>query len=173
MEPGRRSSRTLIALVALSLCLGAASAMANPSTTHLDVHEREAQAVGHVERPEPSPGASIGWPLAAGLSALLGAGALAALAHRSRGRAIALGLALVLGVFGLESAVHSVHHLTDPNAQGTCPVLSGSQHLSWGEAEAPDSPVLLLYESSAPPTRLADAPRDSIHRPHQGRAPPA
>ncbi|HKW93529.1 MAG TPA: hypothetical protein VJX92_16660 [Methylomirabilota bacterium] len=175
MNRGRRGSKALVALVALWLCLGAAPAMAHPTKGHLlDVHAREAQAMGHVERPEPSPGASIGWPLVAGLAALLGAGALASPARRPRGRVIAVGLVLVLGVFALESGVHSVHHLADPEAQGTCPVLSGSHHLSWGEVEAvADSGVPLLCESGAPPIRLAAAPRWSIHRPHQGRAPPA
>jgi len=172
MDRGARGSKTLIALVTLWLCLGAASAMAHPTKAHLlDVHARETQAMGHGEH---SPGASIGWPLVVGLGALVGAGALAALARRSRGRTLAVGLVLVLGVFALESAVHSVHHLTDPEAQGTCPVLSGSQHLSWGDVEAiADSGAPLLCESSAPPIRLAAAPHWSIHRPQQGRAPPA
>jgi len=172
MNRGPRGSKTLIALVALWLCLGAASAMAHPTKSHLlDVHAREAQAIGHVEH---SSGASLGWLLVAGLGALVGVGALVALARRARGRALAAGLVLVLGVFALESAVHSVHHLTDPEAQGTCPVLSGSQHLSWGEVEAiADSGAPRFCEIGASPIRLAAAPRWSIHRPQQGRAPPA
>jgi len=172
MNRGPRGSKTLIALVTLWLCLGAASAMAYPTKAHLlDVHAREAQAMGHVEH---SPGASTGWPLVVCLGALVGAGTLAALARRSRGHALAVGLVLVLGVFALESAIHSVHHLTDPEAQGTCPVLSASHHLSWGEMEAvADSGAPLLFESGAAPIRLAAAPRWSVHRPQQGRAPPA
>ena|SRR5690242_6677399 len=174
MDRGRRGSKALTALVALWLCLGAASAMAHPTKSRLlDVRARETQVVSHVERPEPATGGSFGWPLAAGLGALLGAGALGALTRRSPGRAVALGLVLVLGVFALESAVHSVHHLTDPEAQGACPVLSGSGHLSWGEVEVADTRGPLLCESTAPPLWLAAAPRWSIHRPHQGRAPPA
>ena len=45
-------------------------------------------------------------------------------------RTTALGLALVLGIFTLGIAVHSVHHLLEPEKAAECLVFSASQHLS-------------------------------------------
>lgn len=39
-----------------------------------------------------------------------------------------LSLALLVGFFGLEAAIHSVHHLSDPG-QALCPIFSASQHV--------------------------------------------
>ncbi|HEY7653402.1 MAG TPA: hypothetical protein VIG07_11310 [Methylomirabilota bacterium] len=115
----------------------------------------------------------IGIRMSAGL-ALLGGVALRFLKARgSRRRVTALALSLTLGVFTLETAVHSVHHLTDPETAATCPVLSSSQHLSWGEAQATATDALPLCVAPAPLLWTEDAPQSPIYRPHQGRAPPA
>ena len=45
-------------------------------------------------------------------------------------RTTALGLALVLGIFTLGIAVHSVHHLLEPEKAAECLVFSASQHMS-------------------------------------------
>ncbi len=172
MDQRRLGSKTLVALVALFFCVGAASAMANPTNAHVaDAHGGAAHGIGHVDLEESN--TSIDFLLPAGLGSLLGAALLRALTRRSSVRAVALGLALALGVFTLETAVHSVHHLADPDARAACPVLTGSQHLSWGEAQVADAGVPRLCASAAPMVRLADAPRWQIYRPHQGRAPPA
>jgi hypothetical protein len=115
----------------------------------------------------------LGDLLWAGLLIIAGIGLSRLAACRSRGRVIGLGLSLALGVFTLESAVHSVHHLAEAETAATCSVLAGSQHLSWGEAQtaAADAPPLCM--APAPFRRTEDAPQSLICRPHQGRAPPA
>jgi hypothetical protein len=161
----------LAALVALSFSLGAGAVMAHPTPHLLDTHAAGAHAVGHFELP--AFGLPTGGLLWAGLALVAGIGLLRLAARRSRGRVIALGLSLALGVFTLEAAVHSVHHLAKPETAATCPVLSSSQHLSWGEAQAAavDAPPLCV--APAPLLRADDAPHWLIYRPHQGRAPPA
>src|SRR5512132_509488 len=57
---------------------------------------------------------------------------------RRRRRAVArLLLALLVALFGVETAVHSVHHLVDPQTAGSCAIFSASQH-----APAAGAPVL-------------------------------
>jgi hypothetical protein len=105
-------------------------------------------------------------------AALLGALGFALIAGRRRNVA-ALVLAVLLGVAGLEGAVHSVHHLTDPESGQSCRVLSATQHLTGALAEAAVlcSPVRLVEALTAvgPPTILS--PRSA--GPDAGRAPPA
>lgn len=161
----------LAALVALSSLLGAGPVMADPGVHLLDTHAEAAHAVGHFELLASSlPTGGLLW---AGLAFIAGSGLLRLAARRSRGRVIALGLSLALGVFTLESAVHSVHHLADPETAANCPVLSGSQHLSWGEAPAAAADAPPPCVAPAPPLRAEDASPSLIYRPHQGRAPPA
>ena len=161
----------LAALVALSLSLGAGPVMAHPGAHLLDAHAGAAHAVGYVGLLASSlPTGGLLW---AGLGLIAGIGLLRLAARGSRGRVIALGLALALGVFTLESAVHSVHHLGDPETAANCPVLAGSQHLSWGEAQAAAADAPPLCVAPAPLLRAEDAPPSLIYRPHQGRAPPA
>jgi hypothetical protein len=162
----------LAALVALSFSLGAGPAMAHPTRAHLlDTHAGGAHAVGRLELPAfDLPTCDLLW---AGLLIIAGIGLLRLAACRSRGRVIALGLSLALGVFTLETAVHSVHHLADPETAATCPVLAGSQHLSWGEAQAAAADAPPLCVAPAPLLRAEDAPPSLLYRPHQGRAPPA
>jgi hypothetical protein len=171
MARRRPCSLALAALVALSLSLGSGVVMAHPTTYLLDTHAGAAQTVGHLEPVGLTPSTralvwAVPW-LVAGIVLLRLA------ARRSRRQVIALGLTLAVGVFALESAVHSVHHLADPETAATCPVLSGSQHLGWGETPK------TAYD--APPPRVAPAPAlradaakpSLIRRPHQERAPPA
>jgi hypothetical protein len=114
-----------------------------------------------------SPGAWIGLALAT----LIGVG-LAGGARRRRPAAIVL-LALLVGLFGLESAVHSVHHFSDPDAAASCANFSASQNVSGACAESPDV---------APPTRttepdpFAGAERTRplpFFSSHESRAPPS
>ena len=46
-----------------------------------------------------------------------------------RRRTAALGLVLVLGAFTFGTAVHAVHHLSDPGKAAECLVFSASQHV--------------------------------------------
>ena len=162
----------LVALVALSLSLGAGPAMAHPTGAHLlDTHAGGAHAFARLELPAfDLPTGDLLW---AGLLIIAGIGLLRLAACRSRGRVIALGLSLALGVFTLETAVHSVHHLAEPETAATCSVLTGSQHLSWGEAQAAAADAPPLCVAPAPLLRAEDAPQALIYRPHRGRAPPA
>jgi len=162
----------LAALVALSYPLGAGAVMAHPTRAHLlDTHAAGAHGVGHFELPAVS--FSTGVLLWAGLALIAGVGLLRLAACRARNRVIVLGLSLALGVFTLETAVHSVHHLTDPETAAMCPVFSSSQHLSWGEAQAAavDAPPLCV--DPTPPLQAEDAQQSLTYRPHRGRAPPA
>jgi hypothetical protein len=161
----------LAAPVALSLLLGVGPVMAYPGTRLLDTHAGRAHTVGRLE--VPAFDLPTGDLLQAGLLIIAGIGLLRLAGCRSRGRVIALGLSLVLGVFTLETAVHSVHHLADPETAANCPVLSGSQYLSWGEAQAAAADAPPLCVAPAPLLQAEDAPQSLIYRPHQGRAPPA
>ena len=65
---------------------------------------------------------------------LLAAAVLAlAAAARSR-RARVLALALLVGGFGLEVAVHSVHHFSDPQGAASCMFFAASQHVQGADA---------------------------------------
>jgi hypothetical protein len=170
-----RSGRTLTALglIALALLAGAAPAMAHgPAPRLLEVHARE---LAHSTAPAGLPHAAFptGVLLLIGLALLGGLGGWRRAGARCRGRAIAVALSLALTVFAFEAAVHSVHHLADPEAGADCPVLSGSQNLAWGAADPVGTDRPPLDVSTAPPVRRADGPRWQLHRPSQGRAPPA
>jgi hypothetical protein len=107
-----------------------------------------------------------------GLGLLLVAGLLLADCRRAWHRSV-LALAFLVAVFGFESAVHSVHHLSDPQAADSCALLSGSKHVDTASPALPDAggplwtaaPVVPLDGTLAPPLRS--------FRTHEGRAPPA
>jgi hypothetical protein len=63
-------------------------------------------------------------------------------------RSLALAIGLVLGVFTVEGAIHSIHHVKDPGQAERCPVYSASQQVT-GLCAGSATPDL------APPT-LAD-----------------
>jgi hypothetical protein len=161
----------VLAALCLSLGSGVGHALGHSSTQLLDAHAGAASASGHVALA--ALGASMDGRWWAGLWLVAGIGLLRLVAGRSRGRAIALGLSLALGVFSLESAVHSIHHLASPETAATCPVFSGSEHLGWGEIPVVASDVPPPHVAPAPavvPEPLESAP---VPRPGQGRAPPA
>lgn len=170
-----RSGRALTALglIALTVLLGAAPAGADATAPHLlDVHARE---VAHQVPPVPLPPAaspSVAL-LAVGLVLLASRGWWRRATSRSRGRALAIALSLVLTVFTVETAVHSVHHLADHESGTDCPVLAGSQGLAWGAADLVGTVGPSLEVSTALPLRSDDGPRWQLCRPSAGRAPPA
>ncbi len=105
--------------------------------------------------------------LVAGLASLGFAGA-----GRCGRRAAVLVLGLLVGWFGLESAIHSVHHLSDPQAAATCVLFSASQHAPGTCAATPDAgaPTWTAQPSAtfdAEPIRPLQA-----FRAHESRAPP-
>ena len=86
---------------------------------------------------------------------------------------LSLVLALALGFFVVESAVHSVHHLDVPDSDQSCPVFSTSQHLA-GAFSAPD--LVDTQSMSGPGEIVADNTSgfsSRSFRPDQGRAPPS
>ena len=153
----------LALVVALPLSLGSGAVMAHPTAHLVDAHGGATQTI------DPSAG-RVWW---AGLWLIAGVGLLGGATRPARRRTIALGLSLALGVLALESAVHSVHHLTSPETAATCPVFSSTEHLGWGETP--------MVASNGPPPHVTPAPalasEDSegalTHRPRPGRAPPA
>lgn len=156
------------ALTAQSLALMATAFTAHPAAHRLDARARGAATAGHVDL-----GAVADGRLWAALGLVAGAVPLRLAARRARGRAIALGLALALGVFTMESAVHSVHHLASPETAATCPVLSSAEHLGWGETPVVASEVTPPHVTPAPAAASEPAPYSLAHRPRPGRAPPA
>jgi hypothetical protein len=83
-----------------------------------------------------------------------------------------LALALLLAWFGLESAVHSVHHFWDPQSAASCPLFLASQHAQ-GAGTTP-----AITASPAETFQLSPTPGDEQLRPLQvlrsydDRAPP-
>ena len=171
---GHRGGRTLTALslLVLAMLAGPAPVLAHGRAAPvLDLHHHP---IAHSSTVALPPAA-----LLAGVLLVIGLGLVAGLAAwrradaRARGRAVALALSLLLTVFAVEAAVHSVHHLADPAAAADCSVLSSSQHLAWGAADPVDTGRPPLDVTPAPLGRFAQAPRGTLHRPVQGRAPPA
>jgi len=127
-----------------------------------------ALAAGHADD---SVGAASQTALGIG-AALLGAAGIGLVAGRRRDVA-ALVLAGLLGVSGLEAAIHSVHHLADPESGQSCRVLSATQHVTGALAEpaALRSPAHLVEPlTTVSPTTVL--PPQSAG-PDAGRAPPA
>jgi hypothetical protein len=107
-----------------------------------------------------------------GLGLLLVAGLLLADRRRAWHRSV-FAFALLVAVFGFESAVHSVHHLSDPQAADSCTFLSGSKHADTASPSVPDTGAPLWTAASAALIDADLAPPLKSLRTHEGRAPPA
>ena len=167
------SGRTLTALSLIALLLAMAPVRAHAGTPRLnDPHAHE---VAQSFAPDGLSHAALpaGLLLLAGLALLGALGWWRRAAPRSRGGAVAVALSLVLTVFAFETAVHSVHHLSDPKSGADCSVLSGSQGLAWGAAEPIGSEGPRLDFTTGPPVRSEHHPWWQVYRPSPGRAPPA
>jgi hypothetical protein len=82
-------------------------------------------------------------------------------------------LALLLTVLAAETTLHSVHHLTDPAGASRCQGLALSQNLAGDLTAAPPAlPAAVVSHRLVVPD-AAPGPSASVHRPDQGRAPPA
>ena len=171
---GHRGARTLVSLslLALAILAGPAPALAHGAAAPvLDLHHHPIAHSSGVALP---PWALLtGVLLGIGLALLAGLVAWRRADPRARGHAVALALSLLLTVFAVEAAVHSVHHLADRAAAADCSVLASSQHLAWGAADPVDTGRPQLDVTAAPLRRSEEAPRGPLHRPVQGRAPPA
>lgn len=104
---------------------------------------------------------------------LLGAVALGiASAGRWRRPAALVVLGLLVGSFGVESAVHSAHHFADPQGAASCALFAASQHdESAGAAAAVTVTVTRTIEQS-PSREVAEIRPLHAFRAHEGRAPP-
>jgi len=92
---------------------------------------------------------------------------------RRRVRQAALvSLSLLVAVLALESAVHSVHHLSDAGAAAGCVVLSASPPVT-GAGGGPDVGAPALAASAAPVVEGEGIRPLQPFRPFAGRAPPA
>jgi hypothetical protein len=115
--------------------------------------------------PAPVPPPSV----APALLLLFGLGAAAGIRFR---RAAALGLVALAVVFVADSAVHSVHHLGQPQKAEACQVFSLVQHLAWDETPAPAAPVAVGDAGPLVAGAAAPSPATPVLRLDQGRAPP-
>lgn len=125
-------------------------------------------------------GASPGHPDHAGadsasLYVLAAAALIAALATRraSGRRVLAVALVALLTVVTFEAALHSVHHLDDPDAGASCPVLAATAQVSGASAPGVD-----VRAPSPAPEGVDGVPRAWLLSLHpvsvpEGRAPPA
>jgi hypothetical protein len=126
-------------------------------------------APGHSHQESPGhPGPTVA------IAILLSLAGLAFLAVRRWGRRAAfLALALLVAWFGLESAVHSVHHFWDPQSAASCPLFLASHHVDGAAAPAivTGTPT---WTALPPPSLDEEQPRAlQQFRSHEGRAPPA
>jgi hypothetical protein len=93
-------------------------------------------------------------------------------ARRRRWMVVRLALALLVALFGFETAFHSVHHLADPQTAGSCAIFSASQHAP-AACTAVSEAAARLWTTEAPPVVDFDSvyPR-AVFRSPEGRAPP-
>ncbi len=85
----------------------------------------------------------------------------------------ALFLALALGVFALDTAIHSVHHLSEPQNAAQCPVLSASQHVVGALAETSEICAPTLASEAPPSVGTESILPARFFGSDQGRAPPS
>jgi hypothetical protein len=89
-------------------------------------------------------------------------------------RAAALGLVLIITLFAFNTAIHSVHHLLQPQPGTECPLLWASQHATGTLADvdvlALDAPPLAAENAALPVSEAI--PSDCFWYPAQERAPP-
>jgi hypothetical protein len=88
-------------------------------------------------------------------------------------RAAMFGLVLVLGTFAFGTAVHSVHHLSEPLKAAECPVFSASQHITGTLADPGDLYVPIFALTRTSPSACEAPTFSSCFQPAQPRAPPA
>jgi hypothetical protein len=87
-------------------------------------------------------------------------------------KAAAFCFVLILSLYAFSIAIHSVHHLFDPQQGTECPGFLASQHVTGTSAETWDlfAPSLAVEE---PPSGSFDTPTPTlVCRPNQPRAPP-
>jgi hypothetical protein len=115
---------------------------------------------------------AIPWAPAAFMLAMLVAGAVAHGLRQWR-RVVIAGLVLILGTFAFGTAVHAVHHLSEPQKAAECPVFFASQHVTGTLAE-PSALHVLMDASGGTSSGACEAPTlTPCFQPAQPRAPPS
>jgi hypothetical protein len=129
-----------LATLVLALLAGASVVEAHsgaraviPVPLELDTVTSEAVPAPVVSASDPWPGATLVLVGAAGIAAAAGC-----LRRRQR---LAVFLSLAVAVFAGETALHSVHHLNEPQQAERCPVYAASVHVAGLEA-GPATPEL-------------------------------
>src|SRR5262245_61576415 len=170
----RLTSPTLLICVLLLVCPAWAhdAAPSRPPQVALSL-----QGLPSSPSPAPAPQAiasAHGSPEAVGPWSLLLLTSIAILAARTRPRRLVAGvLVVVLVVFSVETAVHSVHHLGAREEASRCEVASIAGHLSAVPAEAVVCDLTLSAVGSAPPAEPPVPAQRLPYSPNRGRAPPA
>jgi hypothetical protein len=93
-------------------------------------------------------------------------------AGRCRRPAAILALGLLVGVFGVESAVHSAHHFSDPQGAASCALFAASQHDDGAGGADAVTAIPTWTTEPRPPRDAAQIRSLQAFRSHEGRAPP-
>jgi hypothetical protein len=97
---------------------------------------------------------------------------IAPAAARRWQRTAVLWLVLCLVAFGFETALHSIHHLSEPRKAAECQTLSASKHLMGAPVDI--STVTVIFHATTAALFLRQDPfRPGFPSPTQGRAPPS
>ena len=154
--PGRMDRKAAIGLLAAGLggpVLGAVG------------HALSSEHAHHAESAAASPVTLLAFTVAAAAGLLL--------LRPSGRRILALAFVAILTVLAFETALHSVHHLDEPDARASCPVLTATSQIS---GAAPPVADLSLRPAAPGPVVAVDPswllPFCSLRVP-EGRAPPA
>jgi hypothetical protein len=128
-------------------------------------------ALGHAASPEHSHHAGSDSASPYVVAAVVLAASLM-LRRASGRRALPLALVALLTVVSFEVALHSVHHLDEPDAGASCPVLTATAELSGASAPSVDVGVRAQAPERVAGVRLTWLLPVHPVRVHQGRAPP-
>jgi hypothetical protein len=165
-----------IVLVGLAIFL-AAPASAGPNGAHAGLYvppQGSAADLASAHGTSPQPHGSDS--RSAGVAVVVGVIVASLRLGRVRGRPgrlAALALVLLLSVISVETAVHSVHHLSDPRSAASCQVFSGAQHVPGAVTVHADLVAPRLIVTGPLPHASDTTPPDRFARPDEGRAPPA
>jgi hypothetical protein len=106
--------------------------------------------------------------------AMLGVAAVAFIRRTRKVRVVALlALAFLVALFGFQTAVHSVHHLSDPQSAASCAIFAASQHVP---GNCPETLLVAapIWTAAPGPVVVSEPfhPLETFGSP-EGRAPPA
>ena len=130
-------------------------------------------AIGHALSPEHAHHAEFVAASPVTLLALVVAAAAGLLLLRPSGRRIlALAFVAILTVLAFETALHSVHHLDEPDAGASCPVLTATSQINGVSPAVADLSLRSDQPGPVVGVELAWLPPFCAVRAPEGRAPP-